>query len=275
MEHKYTKDNTNKELLAAFISREISDGELVTVGAALPVPRAGVLLAHLHHGPNMTVIYSRTRTNLFHVPELESFEFLADWRGSRWAESFCVHDEAYDSKHFAPDLFFIGGIQIDQYGNSNLMGLGQDHKRLKLRGPGGVGTCSATAMIKRYYLYTPNHDKQIFGKKCDFISAIGWGDGGADARSKLRLPGGGPKYCITPLCIMDFEEQTKRMRLKSLHPGVSLEEVIENTGFELIIPDNVPTTDPPTEEEIRILNQESYFSRILRKVQKDSKKMKI
>lgn len=253
MEEEYKEDYTIAELLACFISREIEDGESLAVGAALPVPRAGVLLAHLHHGPNMRVIYARTRTNLFQVPVLESFQFLADWRGSRWAEADYIHEEAYDTGRWTPDLFFVGGLQIDKFGNTNLLGLGPDFKKLKFRGAGGVGTCTASSMVKRYYLLSMNHDKRVLVDKCDYISAMGWGQGGKDARVNAGVSGGGPKYCLTPLCIMDFDEETKHMRLKSLHPGVTVDKVIENTGFKLIIPDNVPTTAPPTRREIEIL----------------------
>ena len=89
--------------------------------------------------------------------------------------------------------------------------------------------------------------------KCDYLSTVGWGNGGADARKKLGIPGGGPKFCVTPLCIMDFTETEKRMRLRSTHPGVSIEQVINNTGFDLVIPDHVPTTSIPTQEELKVL----------------------
>ena len=85
------------------------------------------------------------------------------------------------------------------------------------------------------------------------MGSHGWGNGGADARTRIGIPGGGPKYCITPLCITDFAEDSKRMRLKSLHPGISLETAKQATGFELIIPDSVPTTGPPSAEELRVL----------------------
>ncbi len=89
--------------------------------------------------------------------------------------------------------------------------------------------------------------------KCDFISTVGWGQGGADARTRLGLPGGGPKYCVTPLCIMDFSEDEKRMRLRSVHPGVSVADVQRQTGFPLVIPDEVPTTPLPTSRELDVL----------------------
>ena len=102
-------------------------------------------------------------------------------------------------------------------------------------------------------------------ERCDFVTAFGWGQGGRDAREKMGIPGGGPRYVITPLCIMDFEEETKRMRLKSTHPGVSVNDVVENTGFELIVPENVPQTEAPTEAQIQILRNRIDVEGILRR----------
>jgi len=249
------KDFSRNELSAVFMSRLIQDGENLTVGAAMAVPRAAVLLAHLHHGPNMSVQYARTRTNLFDVPVLEPFQFLTDWRGSKWAESYYIHEEAYDAITKVTDCFFVGGLQIDQYGNSNLIGIGRDYDRLKFRGPGAVGTCTLSTMVKRYYIYLNHHNRRTLVEKCDFISAYGWGRGGPDARTKWGLKGGGPELCLTPLGVFDFEPETKKMRLKYLHPGVTVEEIIENTGFELIIPPEIPLTPPPTENELTILRQ--------------------
>jgi len=255
MKPRIATEFTRKELITVFMSRLIKDGENVTVGAALAIPRAAALLAHLHHGPNMTVQYARTRTNLFHVPVLEPFQFLTDWRGSRWAESYYIHEEAYDAITKVTDSFFIGGLQVDKFGNSNLIGIGKKYGKLKLKGPGAVGTCTLSTMVSRYYIFLNNHDRRTLVEKCDFISAYGWGSGGADSRKKWRLPGGGPEFCITPLCVMDFEPNSKRMRLKSIHAGVTTEEVVENMGFEPIIPSEVPFTCPPYEEELEVLRQ--------------------
>lgn len=254
---------TIQELNAVFLSRQIKDGERALVGANVPVPRAGVLLAHLHHGPNMIVMLAHTRTNLHHEPVLPNFASLTDWRQARWAESYYIHYEVFDAFDKITDLFAVGALQIDPHGNSNLIGIGPNYKELKFRGPGAVGTPSAAVDIGRYYLYVAAHDTRIFVEKCDFISTFGWGDGG-DHRQRLGLPGGGPRYCITPLCIMDFEEQTKRMRLHSLHPGVSVDDVVRNTGFELIIPEHVPVTEEPSDEEMRLLRQRVDPEGILR-----------
>src|SRR6185312_17349438 len=103
------------------------------------------------------------------------------------------------------------------------------YRRLKFRGPGSVGTPTLSTHVGRYYIVLNGHSPRLLVERCDYISAYGWGSGGADARTKLGLPGGGPRYVVTPLCVMDFEQHTKRVRLKSLHPGVSLDDVVQNT----------------------------------------------
>ena len=173
--------------MAAFVAGEIKDDETVSVGASLPVCRAGILLAHLTHAPNLKVQMSFTMTNLRNVEVLESFEFITDWRAARWAEFFYNHDIGPDLyKRRRRAIFFIGGLQIDAYGNTNLIGIGSDFHRLKMRGPGGVGTASMGTNIGRYYLYVNNHNKQTLTERLDWRSSFGFGEGGADARKKLQ-----------------------------------------------------------------------------------------
>ena len=179
MAKRYAKDYKTKELVASFISNTLEDGLTVMVGAGIPVPRAGILLAHLSHGPNMKVSVGMTNTNLFNEPELKPFEFTTDYRGSLWGEAFFIHNDSFADLKFRRNLvFFCGGLQFDKYGNSNLIGIGKDYKRLKFRGPGGIGVGDMCAFCKWYYLYTTSHDKRIFVDKVDYITCFGWGDGG-------------------------------------------------------------------------------------------------
>jgi glutaconate CoA-transferase subunit B len=257
---------TTKEIMATVLARDLVDGEWVEVGANLPVPRAGVLLAHLMWGANMTVMIAMTKANVLNEPVIEEFELITDQRATRWAEAYYIHNDLVENMKFRKrGVFFAGALQIDQYGNSNLIGIGKDYKALKFRGPGAIGVCNATVMNSRFHLVVNAHDPRIFVPKCDFVSALGWGSGGNDARTKLGLPGGGPRYVVTPLCVMDFEDGSKRMRLKSLHPGVSVEDVKKNTGFELVIPANVPTTEPPTAEQLQVLRTRIDAQGVLRK----------
>ena len=257
---------TTRELMAAFIAGDVQDGETVSVGASLPVCRAGVLLAHLTHAPNLKVQLAFTMTNLRNVEVLDSFEFITDWRAARWAEFLYNHDLGPDLyKRRRQAIFFIGGLQIDAYGNTNLIGIGSDYQHLKMRGPGGVGTASMATNIGRYYLYVNSHTRQSLTERLDWRSSYGYGEGGADARAKLGLPGGGPRYCITPLCIFDFDDETKRMRLMSVHPGVTVDQVLENTGFKPVVPASVPTTPAPSEDQIALLRTRIDAEGVLRR----------
>lgn len=243
-----------QELMAAFLARDLRDGEVLRVGVAMPVAEAAVRLAHMTHGPNMELVFLGARMNVAHLETIPMPAFGWDRRVVRWAESYSDTGHRFDRvKDWLDSVFFIGGIQVDRFGNSNLIGIGADYHHLKFRGPGSVGTPSLSTHVGRYYIVLNNHSPRVLVERCDYISACGWGAGGADARRKLGLPGGGPKYVVTPLCVMDFEEETKRMRLRSLHPGVSAAAVRDNTGFELMIPSSVPETEPPSAEELHVL----------------------
>jgi glutaconate CoA-transferase, subunit B len=242
-----------KEAMAVAIAHDLRDGEWVEVGANLPVPRAGALLAHLSHGPNMTVMLAMTKVNLFDEPVVEDFEFITDPRARRWAEAYYPHDRLLSDMRFRRrGVFFCGGIQIDAYGNSNLIGTGQDYRRLQFRGPGGIGTCNATVHNGRYHLVTTSHDRRVLVERCDYITALGYGDGSQGIRERHGLPFGGPSSIITPLCVFTFGPD-RRAVLSSVHPGVTVDEVVERTGFTFEISDGCGETPGPTPRELQIL----------------------
>jgi glutaconate CoA-transferase subunit B len=243
-----------KEIMAAAIAHDLMDGQWVEVGANLPVPRAGALLGHLHHGPNMTLMIAMTKAYLRDTPVVEEFEFITDVGAMRWSEAYYQHDQLLSNQRTrANGVFFCGGIQIDRYGNSNMIGIGTDYRKLKFRGPGPIGTTNATVHNGTWHLVTNSHDRRVLVDRVDYISALGYGDGEKNLRQKLALPNGGPTSIITPLCIFDFDEETHSARLKSVHPGVTKEEVVERTGFDIIVPSGVPTTVGPTPEELVLL----------------------
>jgi len=246
-----------KELMAAFLARDMVDGEEIFVGTNLPVIRAGALLAHLHHGPSMRVMIAHTRTNLFDTPVVQHFELLADWRGGRWAEGYFNDNEiVLYQKSRRDSVFFVGALQIDPFGNSNLIGLrAAGGRAFRMRGPGAIATTTNASHVRRFYLFVNEHTPRVFVERCDFVSTVGWAGGGAGARRALGLPGGGPRYCVTPLAILDFEEEDKRLRLRSVHPGVTVDQVVASTGFPLIVPARVPVTESPSAEELDILRR--------------------
>jgi glutaconate CoA-transferase subunit B len=242
------------EVMAAAIAHDLNDGEWVEVGANLPVPRAGALLAHLAHGPNMTVMLAMTKAYLHEEPVVEEFELITDVRARRWAEAYYPHDRLLSEMRFRRrGVFFCGGIQIDRFGNSNLIGIGGDYRRLAFRGPGAIGTCNATVQNGRYHLVTTEHSPRVLVERCDYVSAVGFGDGRPGLRRELGLPNDGPSSIITPLCVFEFDPERCCARLRSLHPGVRIDEVVARTGFAFDVPDPLPTTPGPTDEELAIL----------------------
>jgi glutaconate CoA-transferase subunit B len=150
------------------------------------------------------------------------------------------------------DYGFLGGAQIDQYGNLNSSFIGDpEHPKVRLPGTGGANDIASLASK---ILVAMHHERKRFVEKVDFITTPGYLQGG-DSREKAGLTEGGVHQVITHLGIFGFDEKTRRMRIQALHPGARLEEVKERTGFELIIPEDLPNTEPPTEEELRILRE--------------------
>ncbi|MFC1886297.1 CoA-transferase [Thermodesulfobacteriota bacterium] len=261
-----TNDYSSFELMSVFLSRQLKDGDVLKVGVALPVVEAAIRLAHLMHGPNMDLVFFGHRMNVAHLHHLPMPAYGWDNRVVRWAESFSDTGHRFERlKDWQNSVFFIGGVQVDMHGNTNLIGVGSDYKKLSFRGPGSVGSPTLSTHIGRYYIVLNSHVSRVLVERCDYISTIGWGDGGPDERRRIGLPGGGPQFCLTPLCIMDFTENEKRMRLHTIHPGVSEADIHANTGFKVITGKETPTTPAPSEEELHVLRTRVDLSGMLRR----------
>ena len=152
------------------------------------------------------------------------------------------------------DWFFAGGLQVDTFGNLNLTAVG-DIKAPTLRGPGGAGLAYAGSCASRYFIYMQQHSRRSIVDKVDVVTSIGYG-AGLDDRKRLGLRGGGPALVITPMAVFDFCETSRRLRLKSVHPPHTLEEVLDNTAARIIVPETVPATTLPSERELSVLREE-------------------
>ena len=247
MQNNYTID----ELMVATLAWQFTSDDILLNGTISFIPVAAVLLARQTHAPGLTWVAGAVGVDadpgsiiantldppmwkncVMYLPQLEDMWSYVH-RGT--LETFCIR-----------------GAQIDQYGNVNNSVIGDYHKP-KVRLPGSAGMGDMGSLDKRIFIWSTTHNPRTFVEKVDFRACVGWLDGG-DSRARLGLKNG-PEIVITDLCVMDFEPVSKRMRLKSLHPGVSVEEVQAQTGFELVIPDSVPETPPPTDEQIRLLRE--------------------
>jgi glutaconate CoA-transferase subunit B len=153
------------------------------------------------------------------------------------------------------DYCFLGGAQIDPYGNINSTMIGKDFHHPKVRMPGSGGANDLASHAWRSLVVTI-HDKRRFVEKMDFVTSPGYLDG-PGARERVGLPKDtGPYKVITDLAVMGFDPDTCRMRIESIHPGVTVEQVKENTGFEIGVAADLQRTEPPTDEELRLLRDE-------------------
>jgi glutaconate CoA-transferase subunit B len=240
-----------REFLAFSGASVLEDKKSVFVGTGLPIIAA--TLAQKTHAPNLLIVFEAGGIGP-QLPELaisvgESRTF------HRAIAASSMHDVMSISQAGYIDFGFLGAAQMDRYGNINTTVIG-DHDLPQVRLPGSGGANDVGSFSQRLIITITNQSKRTFVDKIDFLTTPGYLDG-PGGREKAGLPAGtGPYRVITQLGIYGFDEQSKRLKLISLHPGVSLEDVKANSGLEIIIPDKVGTSPEPSEECLRILRQE-------------------
>lgn len=243
-------DYNAMELMICVAARLLEDGRTVGVGTGAPC--AAAMLAQKTHAPSLFVAFEAGGL----APLLPSMPIsVGDSRTfykGLMATSMCDIMEA--CQRGMVDYTFLGGAQIDAYGNINSTVVGE-HRKPTVRFPGSGGANDFASLCWRTLIMT-QHDKRRFVEKLDFLTSPGYLTG-PGAREAVGLPKGtGPYRIITDLAVMGFEEKSKRMQVESLHPGVTLDEVQANTGFELLQAPRVTQTEPPRENELRILRGE-------------------
>ncbi len=239
------------ELMICCAARELEDGKAVAVGTG--VPCAAAMLAHRLHAPNLVILFEAGGI----APELPTMPIsVGDSRTFyRGAMATSMADVMETCQRGMVDYTFLGGAQIDAFGNLNSTMIGTDYRRPKVRLPGSGGANDLASFCWRILVVT-NHDRRRFVEKLDFLTTPGYLTG-PGAREAAGLPAGtGPYRVITDLAVMGYHESTKRMQVLSLHPGITLESVRAATGFELGMSETVATTAPPTEHELTLLREE-------------------
>jgi glutaconate CoA-transferase, subunit B len=244
-------DYNQLELLVCVGSRIIEDNSTVFVGTG--VPMAAVMLAQKTHCPNVIAIFEAGAV----APQMPGLPIsVGDSRTSHKALIASTMNDVMEAcQRGMVDYTFLGGAQIDMYGNLNSTMMGDDYQEPKVRFPGSGGANDLASLCWRTIVITPM-DNRRFVEKVDFITTPGYLSG-KGAREAAGLPAGtGPYKVITNLRILGYDDDTCRMRIESLHPGVSVENVRKNCGFELLQADDLEITPPPTVEELRVLREE-------------------
>jgi acyl CoA:acetate/3-ketoacid CoA transferase beta subunit len=238
-------DYTIDELICVCIARQIEDGELVVQGIATPLVLAGYTLARLTHAPNIAFASAIGQTFCRDWAPLSIAHVEALWLGKAlgrfdFAQAACELLPTYQPKEF------FRPAQVDARGNTGNIVVGDYHKpRLRLPGCGGIA--DVTAYEEHVCFYVPRHSRVTFVEQVDLVSGLGVGAGPPDH------PAPGPIYLISDLGQFDFVPG--RMRLTSVHPGVTVERVQAKTGFRLEVGPDLQETPPPTVEEVRLLRE--------------------
>lgn len=240
------------ELMAVVLARELRDGE-VGVAPASEIATAACLLAQRTHAPNLVFL---TPSGFVNPKPKALYPSASDGRYWAGCEAIGNFYDVFEYSERGVDFMFYTAMQVDRYGNLNLHWVGGPEGRR--RGP-GLANISHAVTAQRYFIYKTSHTRRDFPERVDFLTAPGHLSG-----SRHGLPGGGPCLCVTPLANMDFHEATGAMRLRSVHEGVAVEQVLANTGFPLIVPEGVSVTPPPTPEELRLLREEIDTTGLLR-----------
>ncbi|HET7019110.1 MAG TPA: CoA-transferase [Xanthobacteraceae bacterium] len=215
----------DEELLADVIAALIGDARHVAIGASSPIPAAAALLARERGNgrPYVSLLGSR-RQSFFTDGGRELFDCAGQGR---------------------IDAFFLSGGQIDGAGNINLIGIG-DHGHPTVRFPGSFGSAYLYYVVPKVILFRLEHSRRTLVERVDFVSAPG------TSADNIYRPGG-PVALVTQRCLFAFDRGRRRFALASVHPGHSVAEVVEHTGFDFDRPPQVPVTPAPSPETLRLL----------------------
>ena len=245
-----TQEYTPSELLICLSSRVMEDGNTAFIGTGIPMLAAS--LAQAMHAPNLVPVFEFGGTGAILEKLPLAVGDMRTYNKGIAASGICDIMET-SQRGFIEDGF-LGGAQIDMYGNLNSTVIG-DHAHPKVRLPGSGGANDVGSACWRT-IAIMIHDQRRFMEKIDFITTPGYLSG-PGAREAAGLPAKtGPYRVVTNLCTLGYDETSKRMMLLSLNPGVTVDDVIENTGFELLMAGEITNNAPPTEEELRILRTE-------------------
>ena len=237
------------ELLAVMASRLLRDD--TTVFAGVGVPLLAAALAQQRHAPRLTMVIEGgiigPRIKPGRLP-ISTNEMRAGHRAQMLPG---ITDTFLFAQRGFLDYGFMGGAQIDQYGNVNTSVLGAEYWKPKVRLP-GTGGANDIASLCREVIIVTAHERRRFVPKVDFVTSPAWLEGG-DSRRRSGLMFGGVSRVVTTLGVFGFEPETRRMRVEALHPGVTREHVQDHTGFALLDAPEITRTAPPAADELEML----------------------
>jgi glutaconate CoA-transferase subunit B len=240
---------TTSELMVSRAAKELKNGDVVFVG--IGVPSLAVNLAYRMHAPGLCMIYESGAVGC--VPKRLPIS-IGDpclVTGSIAVVPMLDVFNLYLQRGLI-DIGFLGGAQVDRFGNINSTVIG-DYRKPKVRLPGSGGACEIAALAKKVVIVI-NNTRRNFPERVDFITSPGYLSGGRE-RESLGLKGG-PELAITDMGVYRFDDESREMVLISIHPGITEAKIRENVGWDLKVARDLTETPPPGPEEIRIIREE-------------------
>lgn len=245
-----TNDCTKSELMIVNAARELAGERVVFVGVG--IPNIAVNLAQRTVAPAMEMVYE---AGVFGARPARLPLSIGDPCLVSGATLACGMPDLfmYYLQGGLIDVGFLGGAQIDKYGNINTTVIG-DYDHPKVRLPGSGGACEIALLAKKVMIIT-RMQRRRFPEQVDFVTSAGF-LGGGDERDRLNPRGQGPAVVVTDMGVLRFHPESREMYLSALHPGATVEQVRENVGWDLMAAEKLTVTDPPTAEELRIIREE-------------------
>jgi glutaconate CoA-transferase subunit B len=242
-----TVDITGEELMAITASRLLADHKVVFAGVGMPLLASAV--ARHRHAPHLTIVLEGGIIGTSLLPgklPISTNEMRAAYGAQMLTDITDIF--LYAQRGFF-DYGFLGAAQIDMYGNINTSVIGS-MERPRVRLPGSGGANDIISLCNEVLIVT-QHEPRRFVDRVDFITSPGYLSGG-DSRARAGLLTGRLRAVVTDLALLDFEPASRRMRLRGLQPGVRVDQVRAQTGFELLVSDQITELTPPLPEEIAI-----------------------
>lgn len=238
---------TPEEVMAVTASRLLADQSVVFAGVGTPLLASA--LASRRQAPDLTIVLEGGIIGTQLLPgalPISTNEMRAAFGCEMLTD---ITDIFLFAQRGFFDYGFLGAAQVDRNGNINTSVIG-DPRRPKVRLPGSGGANDIISLCNEVLIVT-SHERRRFVERVDFVTSPGYLDGGR-SREEAGLVWGGVSWVVTDLAHLDFEPGSRRMRLRALQEGVTLEEVVERTGFELVVAEKVSTVPAPSEEEVAI-----------------------
>jgi acyl CoA:acetate/3-ketoacid CoA transferase beta subunit len=241
--NSYTPD----EMMIVCMARELQNNDIAAQGLTTPMALVSYYLAKATHAPQATIMQLAGNI-IVHIDEPRRISILYnEFRAMERAIHQGTQTEVYETlfKRTASIIEFFRPAQIDKYGNSNNSLIGKDDAKIRL--PGGFGIPDVSPLYPRTVYYVPRHERRVFVERVDYLGGLGVEAKAAKTRRQIRV--------ITNLGVFKIDADFGSMRVHSIHPRVSSEQIKENTGFEIPIPRGILETTPPTDQEIKLIRE--------------------